>query len=92
MSIRHTRALLNAALDGTLAQTSFRQDENFGVLVPEACPGVPSDVLNPRDTWSDKGAYDEQARDLARRFHRNFEAFTDHVDGEVRDAGPRLAA
>jgi len=92
MSIRHTRALLNAALDGSLARASFRRDENFGVLVPESCPGVPDEVLNPRATWSDKAAYDSQARDLVGRFQRNFEVFADHVDGAVREAGPRLAA
>jgi phosphoenolpyruvate carboxykinase (ATP) len=92
MSIRHTRALLNAALDGTLAKGSFKMDENFGVLVPEACPGVPDDVLNPRATWSDKNAYDDQARDLCGRFHKNFEVFNDYVDQPVRDAGPKLAA
>ena len=92
MSIRHTRALLNAALDGTLAKASFRRDENFGVMVPESCPGVPSEVLNPRETWSDKDAYDAQARDLVGRFQKNFEVFDDFVDAPVREAGPRLAA
>ncbi|MDA0218775.1 MAG: phosphoenolpyruvate carboxykinase [Proteobacteria bacterium] len=92
MSIRHTRALLNAALDGTLAKASFRRDENFGVMVPESCPGVPSEALNPRETWSDKDAYDAQARDLVGRFQKNFEVFDDFVDAPVREAGPRLAA
>ncbi|MDA0951844.1 MAG: phosphoenolpyruvate carboxykinase (ATP), partial [Proteobacteria bacterium] len=89
---RHTRALLNAALDGTLAKASFRRDENFGVMVPESCPGVPSEALNPRETWSDKDAYDAQARDLVGRFQKNFEVFDDFVDAPVREAGPRLAA
>ena len=92
MSIRHTRALLNAALDGSLARARLRRDDNFGVLVPEACPDVPADVLDPRATWSDKGAYDNQARDLCGRFHENFEVFTNCVDRRVRDAGPRMAA
>jgi phosphoenolpyruvate carboxykinase (ATP) len=92
MSIRHTRALLSAALDGTLAKASFRADDNFGVLVPEACPDVPDDVLNPRETWSDKVAYDDQARDLCGRFHRNFEVFASHVDDQVKSAGPNMAA
>ena len=92
MSIRHTRALLSAALDGTLAKATFHQDDNFGVLVPDACPDVPRDVLNPRETWSDKDAYDDQARDLCGRFHRNFEIFAPHVDEQVAAAGPNLAA
>ena len=92
MSIRHTRALLSAALDGSLAKASFNIDDNFGVLVPETCPDVPGEVLNPRDTWSDKGAYDDQARDLCGRFHRNFEIFAPYVDDLVKSAGPKLAA
>jgi phosphoenolpyruvate carboxykinase (ATP) len=92
MSIRHTRALLSAALDGTLAKSSFNLDDNFGVLVPKACPDVPGEVLNPRDTWSDKDAYDEQARDLCGRFHRNFEVFAPYVDDNVKSAGPNMAA
>jgi phosphoenolpyruvate carboxykinase (ATP) len=92
MSIRHTRALLSAALDGTLAQSSFNLDANFGVLVPKACPDVPGEVLNPRDTWSDKDAYDDQARDLCGRFHRNFEVFAPYVDDNVKSAGPNMAA
>ena len=92
MSIRHTRALLSAALAGSLAKASFNIDDNFGVLVPETCPDVPGEVLNPRDTWSDKGAYDDQARDLCGRFHRNFEIFAPYVDDLVKSAGPKLAA
>ncbi len=92
MSIRHTRALLNAALDGSLAKASFHRDDNFGVMVPDACPAVPNEVLNPRATWSDKAAYDDQARDLVGRFQANFAVFDDYVDQPVKDAGPRLAA
>ena len=92
MSIRHTRALLGAALDGSLSKASFREDSNFGVLVPESCPDVPGDVLNPRETWSDKGAYDSQARDLCGRFHKNFEVFAPYVDDQVKSAGPNMAA
>jgi phosphoenolpyruvate carboxykinase (ATP) len=92
MSIHHTRALLNAALDGTLENGSFEEDANFGVLVPTSCPGVPEDVLNPRNTWADKAAYDAQAKDLRQRFEKNFEKFEGDVDDQVKAAAIRAAA
>jgi phosphoenolpyruvate carboxykinase (ATP) len=91
MPIGHTRALLNAALDGSLAEVPTRVDENFGIAVPTACPGVPEEVLNPRDTWSDQGAYDDKARDLAGRFNDNFGQFEDYVDSAVKAAAPKAA-
>ena len=71
MPIAHTRALLRAALDGRLAGAG-RKEPNFGLLVPEGCPEVPAEVLDPRSTWSDKRAYDETARELTQRFEANF--------------------
>src|SRR5205809_549177 len=68
MPIAHTRALLRAALDGRLAAAPVRKEANFGLLVPESCPEVPNEVLDPRGTWSDKEAYDETARGLTHRF------------------------
>jgi phosphoenolpyruvate carboxykinase (ATP) len=64
-------------------------DPVFGVEVPTACDGVPSAVLNPRETWSDPNAYDAKARDLAARFHANFEQFASETGDEVKNAGPR---
>ena len=61
MSIQHTRALLRAALDGTLAKAEFIKDPFFGLMIPKSLPGVPAEVLNPRDTWADKAAYDRTA-------------------------------
>ncbi|MEX2648172.1 MAG: phosphoenolpyruvate carboxykinase [Alphaproteobacteria bacterium] len=92
MSIGHTRALLRAALDGSLRSGAFRRDVNFGVQVPERCAGVPADVLDPRSTWADGRAYDQAAHGLVDRFQRNFEQFADHVAEDVRAAGPRIAA
>jgi phosphoenolpyruvate carboxykinase (ATP) len=89
MSIAYTRAMVRAALDGSLAKVATRPDPTFGVHVPVSCPGVPDEVLWPRNTWADKDAYDEAARNLARRFHANFEKFSDQVTAEVRSAGPR---
>ncbi len=88
IDIPHTRAMVNAALDGKLDDVPTWHDPVFGVEVPESCPGVPAEVLRPRDTWSDGAAYDEQARKLARMFHENFEKYADEVDESVRGAGP----
>ncbi len=92
MSIRHTRALLNAALDGTLARGRFRKDAFFGLAIPEAVPGVPPAVLDPRRNWADTDAYDRAARDLVARFEANFRAFEGAVGEEVRAAAIRAAA
>ena len=92
MKIAHTRAMIRAILDGTLATVNVAPDPNFGVLVPEACPEVPADVLNPKSTWSDKGAYDSMARDVAQRFEKNFTQFEPYVGDAVIKAAIRAAA
>jgi phosphoenolpyruvate carboxykinase (ATP) len=92
MPIKATRALLNAALDGSLADATFRTDENFGFEVPVAVPGVDAEILNPRDTWADKSAYDSTAARLVKLFNDNFAKFEAHVDKGVRDAAPRAGA
>lgn len=91
MPIKVTRALLTAALDGSLAKASMRMDPNFGFQVPMAVPGVDSAILNPRDTWPDKSAYDDQARKLVGMFVENFEKFAGHVGDDVRAAAPSAA-
>ena len=88
MEIKHTRALLNAALDGSLAEGTFETDPVFGVEVPTACPNVPAEVLRPRDTWADKEAYDRQAAHLLELFKKNFEDFASEVPDGVRAAAP----
>jgi phosphoenolpyruvate carboxykinase (ATP) len=92
MSIRHTRALLRAALDGTLAHARFHKDPFFGLSIPEHVPGVPSEVLDPRQAWADKAAYDRMARHLVERFEANFASFEAGVGDEVRAAAIRAAA
>jgi len=92
MSIRHTRAMVRAALDGTLATAASFTDPHFGMRVPSACPDVPGEVLNPKNTWKDKKAYDSAARDVAERFEANFQQFESHVDGKVKQAAIRAAA
>jgi phosphoenolpyruvate carboxykinase (ATP) len=91
MPIAHTRALLSAALDGSLSHVKTRIDPNFGFEVPLSCPGVPDEVLNPRDTWADKTAYDAKAQHLVRLFIDNFGQFEDHVDEAVKAAAPTAA-
>ncbi|HQT59986.1 MAG TPA: phosphoenolpyruvate carboxykinase [Acidiphilium sp.] len=92
MSIRHTRALLNAALSGALDGTSFHPDRAFGLMIPDAVEGVPSSVLDPREAWADKAAYDRQAAELVARFEENFARFAETVDEDIRAAAIRTAA
>ena len=92
MPIIHTRAMLNAALDGALASVELNLDPNFGLLVPASCPGVPDDVLQPKSTWKDQAEYDSVAQDVARRFEHNFEQFADHVDKRVAACAIRAIA
>ncbi|MGA9672478.1 MAG: phosphoenolpyruvate carboxykinase (ATP) [Terracidiphilus sp.] len=87
MSLKHTRALVNAALDGSLDGVEFVTEPAFGLHIPVSCPGVPTEVLNPRNVWADKEDYDRQASDLAARFEANFRQFD--APGEVRAAGPK---
>ena len=91
MPIKATRALLNAALDGSLSAGAFRIDPHFGFKVPVAAAGVDSAILDPRSTWADGAAYDATARKLAQQFIDNFAQFTDYVDEGVRNAGPTIA-
>ena len=92
MAIRHTRALLRAALDGSLAKADFRRDPLFGVMIPIEVPGIPDDVLDPRQSWADKAGYDRAARELVTRFEANFAAFEARVDDDVRAAAIRVPA
>ena len=92
MGIRHTRALVHAAVDGSLARAQFRTDPFFGLSLPQAVPGVPANVLDPRLSWDDKAAYDRTARELLVRFEANFAQFETTVGAKVRAAAPRAAA
>ncbi|MFQ5855461.1 MAG: phosphoenolpyruvate carboxykinase (ATP) [Anaerolineae bacterium] len=89
MELPYTRAMIRAALSGTLADIPTEPDPIFGVHVPVRCPGVPDEVLQPRNTWADGEAYNRQARRLAGMFHEYFAQFADRVDQKVIDAGPR---
>ncbi|TCD02272.1 phosphoenolpyruvate carboxykinase [Erythrobacteraceae bacterium CFH 75059] len=96
MPIKATRALLNAALDGSLNDAEFRRDRHFGFEVPVSVPqlealGIDQSILDPRTTWADGEAYDEAARKLVQLFVDNFAQFADHVDEGVRKAAPQAA-
>ena len=91
MPIRATRALLTAALNGTLAEGEFRVDENFGFEVPVSCPAVADLLLTPRRTWDDPAEYDAQAAELVAMFTENFAQYEPHVGDEVKAAAPKAA-
>jgi phosphoenolpyruvate carboxykinase (ATP) len=86
MPIKATRALLAAALDGSLNGVEFRKDPVFGFDVPVAVPGVGKGLLDPRSTWADPSAYDAQARKLVEMFQKNFAQYVPFIDDEVRAA------
>jgi phosphoenolpyruvate carboxykinase (ATP) len=88
MSIKHTRALIDAALSGALEGVPFEREPFFGLEIPTEVPGVPAEVLNPRDAWTDKEAYDRTARKLAGMFRENFRRFEDGVDPRVTASMP----
>ena len=87
MSLKHTRAMVHAALDGRLAKAEYVTEDAFRLVIPTSCPDVPSELLNPRNAWADKQAYDAQARLLAAKFEENFVKFD--APENVRAAGPR---
>jgi len=90
ISIKYTRALLNAALNGKLDTVKFTTDPIFGFEVPTQCPDVPDEVLNPATSWGDKKEYDRKYKDLAMRFKQNFGKFEDGTPQDVIDAGPKV--
>lgn len=92
MKIAYTRAMVRAALDGRLSGASLRDDNHFGLSVPENCPDVPAEILQPRGAWSDKSSYDAVADELCGRFADNFRRFEPHVGDAVLAAGIRSAA
>ena len=88
--IKWTRALLNAALDGSLDDVIFVEDERFGFHIPTSCEGVPDEILQPRDTWSDKTRFDNVANLLAQMFIENFEQYSEGCSPDVLSASPKV--
>jgi len=90
MSIAHTRAIVRAILSGKLASVPTKPDPIFGLHIPESCEGVPSEILWPSRTWKNPAEYETKARELAKRFEKNFESFAPSVSQEVCASGPRV--
>lgn len=90
MKLKYTRAMITAALEGNLNNVKFHAHPIFGVQVPETCPEVPADLLNPRSTWPDKDAYDAKANFLAKAFLKNFEKFSSLATDELMSGAPRV--
>ncbi len=91
ISIDHTRALVNAALDGKLDGIATKEEPYFGLHIPTQCPGVPSEILDPKQNWKDPKAYEGKARELAGLFHKNFKQFVSDAPQEVISAGPKVS-
>ena len=89
MKLKYTRAMVTAALNGSIEKTQFIHDDLFNLEIPKEIADCPSEILNPKDTWSDKNAYDEQARKLAKMFKENFEKKYPDMPNEIKEAGPK---
>lgn len=90
MKLDYTRAMITAALNGQLTTVEFEPHAVFGVMMPKTCPNVPTEILNPRNTWTDKMAYDTTAANLAKQFITNFEKYASGVNAEILAAAPHI--
>jgi phosphoenolpyruvate carboxykinase (ATP) len=88
MKLKYTREMITAALNGDLDDVTFEKHEVFGIEKPQTCPNVPSDILNPRNTWADKDLYDKKAIELANKFKDNFAKFEEFANEEILAGGP----
>ncbi len=89
IKLPYTRAMITAALSSELDNVEYKKHEVFGLMMPTSCPNVPSEILDPKNTWEDKGGYDQKANHLAESFVKNFEAFADNANEEILAAAPR---
>jgi phosphoenolpyruvate carboxykinase (ATP) len=92
MKLKYTRAMITAALEGKLDNVAYETHDVFGLQMPTACDNVPVDLLNPRNTWKDKAAYDTKANELAEKFIKNFDKFKEFANEEILAASPKLLA
>ncbi len=90
MSLKYTRAMITAALEGKLANVDFENHPVFGFAMPTSCENVPAEILNPRNTWADKDAYDNKANELAQKYVKNFEQFANQANEEILAAAPQV--
>ena len=88
MKLKFTRAMITAALEGQLSDVEYKTHEIFNIAIPKSCPNVPSAVLNPKETWEDKEAYDLKAKSLAKSFIDNFKKFESYADKEILNGAP----
>ena len=92
MSLKHTRAIINAIHAGELDNASYAEESFFGLAIPDACPGVPTELLQPRSTWSNAAEYDDTARKLAGLFANNFDQFKDGSNEEILEIARQIEA
>ena len=90
ISIKHTRALIRAAINGSLLDTPMETEPVFGFLIPTACEGVPKEILKPSEAWEDKDAYNRELKGLAAKFISNFARFTSDIPAGVSEASPKI--
>ena len=91
IKLKFTRAMITAAMEGNLDGVEYHLHPVFGLNMPKSCEDVPSEILNPRDTWSDKDKYDQKANELAEKFIANFEDFASEASDEIMNAAPKVA-
>jgi phosphoenolpyruvate carboxykinase (ATP) len=91
MKLSYTRAMITEALNGGLNNSEFYAHPIFGIEIPKSCQGVPSEILDPRQAWADKAAYDAKALELAAAFNKNFEKFASQTSNEIRNAAPKMS-
>ncbi len=89
MKLKYTRAMVTAALNGTFDSVKYKHDATFNLDIPQSCPNVPTEIMNPRDTWADKAAYDAMAKKLAAMFQKNFAEKYPNMPASVVNAGPK---
>lgn len=92
MKLSYTRAMITAALEGKLDAVKYKTHEIFGLQMPESCPEVPAEILDPRNTWADKNVYDEKANNLAAQFVNNFSKYAEKASAEILAAAPKVTA
>jgi len=90
--LKYTRAIIDAILDHKLDDVEFQKDPIFGLAMPKTCPEVPTEVLNPKDSWADKAKYEETANKLAQMFNDNFAKYADEASEEIKSAAPKVGA
>ena len=89
ISLKHTRAMITAILNGDLSNIEYKKHTVFGLNMPKTCPNVPANILDPRNTWENKDAYDEKANELANAFTENFMQFTSNANPEILEGAPK---